>query len=148
MSILFCIISQSVLQNQWYLTLYTQILFSSTNLYLPGPFPLTLCIICAAFIAFMIQQHLLELGDINDASGVFFVIKRLGVVIIINNRLVQNRFPVVILRMSDFNTLKITCLAVLVRRIITDIDLFTVIMSAVPFILESNALISRNTVNK
>ena len=82
MSILFCIISQSVLQNQWYLTLYTQILFSSTNLYLPGPFPLTLCIICAAFIAFMIQQHLLELGDINDASGVFFVIKRLGVVII------------------------------------------------------------------
>ena len=105
MSILFCIISQSVLQNQWYLTLYTQILFSSTNLYLPGPFPLTLCIICAAFIAFMIQQHLLELGDINDASGVFFVIKRLGVVIIINNRLVQNRFPVVILRMSDFNTL-------------------------------------------
>lgn len=96
MSILFCIISQSVLQNQWYLTLYTQILFSSTNLYLPGPFPLTLCIICVAFIAFMIQQHLLELGDINDASGVFFVIKRLGVVIIINNRLVQNRFPVVI----------------------------------------------------
>lgn len=125
MSILFCIISQSVLQNQWYLTLYTQILLSSTNLYLPGPFPLTLCIICAAFIAFMIhqliellesyfipvlgfgndltisiplcfQQHLLELGDINDASRVFFVIKRLGVVIIINNRLVQNRFPVVI----------------------------------------------------
>lgn len=67
---------------------------------------------------------------------------------IISNRIVQNWFPIVILRMSDLDTLKITCLAVLVRRIITDIDLFTVIMSAVPFILKSNALISRNTVNK
>ena len=90
------ILCKSSFEHSWYLILYTQILFSSTNLYLPGPFPLTLCIICVAFIAFMIQQHLLELGDINDASGVFFVIKRLGVVIIINNRLVQNRFPVVI----------------------------------------------------
>ena len=110
MSIPFCIISQSVLQNQWYLTLYTQILFSSTNLYLPGPFPLTLCIICVAFIAFMIQQRLLELGDINAASRVFFVIKRLGVVIIINNRLVQNRFPVVIhffLQLRRTDTLRI-----------------------------------------
>ena len=67
---------------------------------------------------------------------------------IIGNRIVQNRFPVVIFRMSGFNALKITCLTVLVRRIISDIDLFTMIMSAVPFILESNALISRNTVNK
>jgi hypothetical protein len=99
-------------------------------------------------IPLCLQQHLLELGDINDASGVFFVIKRLRVVVIIGNRIIQNRFPVVIFRMSDLDTLKITCLAVLVRRIITDIDLFTVIMSAVPFILESNALISRNTVNK
>ena len=111
---LFQILEPESVCHSWYLTLYAQILFSSTNLYLPGPFPLTLCIICAAFIAFMIhqliellesyfipvlgfgndltisiplcfQQHLLELGNINDASGVFFVIKRLRVVIIINN---------------------------------------------------------------
>lgn len=50
--------------------------------------------------------------------------------------------------MTDLDTLQITYLSVLVGRIIRDIDLFTVIMPVVPFILESDALVSRNTVNK
>ena len=50
--------------------------------------------------------------------------------------------------MPDLDTLQIARLAVLVGRIIRDIDLFTVIMQVVPFILESDALVSRNTVNK
>lgn len=47
--------------------------------------------------------------------------------------------------MTDLDTLQITYLAVLVGRIIRDIDLFTVIMPVVPFILESDALVSRDT---
>lgn len=66
----------------------------------------------------------------------------------IGNRIVQDRFPVVILRMSDLDALKITCPVILIGRIISDIDLFTVIMAAVPFILKSNTLISCKTINK
>ena len=67
---------------------------------------------------------------------------------VIGDRVIQDRLSVVILRMTDLDTLQIARLAVLVGRIIRDIDLFTVIMPVVPFILESDALVSRDTVNK
>ena len=69
------------------------------------------------------QQHLLELEDINDTSGVLLIIKRLRVVVIISDQIIQNRFPIVIFRMFNLNTLKITYIAILVSRIISDIDL-------------------------
>ena len=99
-------------------------------------------------IAFCLLQHLLELRDIDDASGILLIVKRFGVVMVIGDRVVQDRLSVVILRMPDLDTLQIACLAVLVGRIICDIDLFTVIMPVVPFILESDALVSRDSVNK
>lgn len=66
----------------------------------------------------------------------------------IDDRVVQDRLSIVILRMPDLDTLQIVCLAVLVSRIIRDIDLFTMIVPVVPFVLESDARVSRNTVNK
>ena len=99
-------------------------------------------------IVLCLLQHLLELRDIDDASGILLIVKRLGVVMVIGDRVIQDRLSVVILRMTDLDTLQIARLAVLVGRFIRDIDLFTVIMPVAPFILESNALISRDTVNK
>ena len=91
-------------------------------------------------IALCLLQHLLKLRDIDDTSGILLIVKRLGVVMVIGDRVIQDRLSVVILRMPDLDTLQIACLAVLVGRIICDIDLFTVIMPIVPFILESDAL--------
>ena len=67
---------------------------------------------------------------------------------VIGDRAVQDRISVVILQMPDLDTLQIACLAILVGRIIRDIYLFTVVVPVVPFILESDTLVSRNTVNK
>ena len=86
-------------------------------------------------IALCLLQHLLELRDIDDASGILLIVKRLGVVMVIGDRVVQDRLSVVILRMSDLDVLQITCLAVLIGRIIRDIDLFTMIMPVVPRIV-------------
>lgn len=69
-------------------------------------------------------------------------------VMVIGDRVVLDRLSVVVLWMPNLNVLQITRLADLVGRIIRDIDLFTMIVPVIPFILESDALIFRNIVNK
>ena len=44
-------------------------------------------------IVLRLLQHLLEKRDIDDASGILLIVKRLGVVMIIGNRVVQTGFP-------------------------------------------------------
>lgn len=65
-------------------------------------------------IALCLLQHLLKLRDIDDASGILLIVKRLGVVMVIGDRVIQDRLSVVILRMPDLDTLQIARLAVLV----------------------------------
>ena len=74
-------------------------------------------------IRYGLVQHQLKLRDIDDTARIGLVEQRLPVVAIVRYGIVEDRKHPVFLGMSEFNDLDITGLAVLIGRIIGNIDL-------------------------
>ncbi len=86
-------------------------------------------------------QHKLKLGNIVDAARILFVKKRLPVVCIIGNRIVEDWQIFIIFCISILSHLAIAGLAVLICRIIRNANLLTVIPCGILFIQELGALL-------
>ena len=92
-------------------------------------------------IRIRLVQHELQLGEIDDTSRVCLVEQRFSVVNLISDGVVEDRQSPVFLGVPEFDDLDIPGLAVLIGRIIGNIDLILLFLDRVPFVLERNTVL-------
>ena len=85
-------------------------------------------------ISFRFGYHIIQLGYIHNTPRILFIKQRLSVRVVIANAVVYDRFVLVLFCMPIFRKLNIACLAVLVCRIIANIDWTVMISVLIPAI--------------
>ena len=93
-------------------------------------------------------QHVLQLGDIDYGTRIFLIEKGLPIVDVIGNSIVEDPYTIVVLWLSIFQHLDITCLAVLVGGVVGNVDFLPVVALLVPLVEKLHALVGRNGLEK
>ena len=95
-------------------------------------------------VALRLREHELQLAHVHDAAGVLLVEERLAVFLVVGDGVVEDGRTAVLLGVAVLDHLYVARLAVLVRRVVRDVDAVPALAPYVPAFQELGDLVLRH----